>query len=393
MARGKSTAAAKTRNKRVYEDTQAMWNLLGFDTEASWNNWRTSRLVQPRWDMYVSGFLENKAINKGDGRKTGDWDNVFNWIKDGENNGRRRFRSAITNPEYDNAMDWNAWLTFWLVEDNLLDAKGCFYNTKLHTTEMHKRMYYFVIWAKRQRGRTKASKSQKQGATSDATSSRTTTTREERPPINTEDLDPEAGFCMIVWKEGVPRALTRNFAFQNRVPMEGFCGTSKSAFRQYVENGFELKRHRQRISLLYAEDGLSYEEAQVQAHGSPDAVIFILETATSELDADADLQDPPIPNGPDENPEDEIDTRAADYDEMLNEALNAGSGRLDMSVRLWRYNLMLTEARAAGVVLRDLGLIERGETPIKSEEDVDAENAIRVSGSHSILIDTYADYF
>lgn len=305
MARGRSVAAAKPRNKHVDNDKQAVWHLLGFETEASWNKWRMSELVQPRWDLYVSRLLENKAINKG--RKTGSWENVFDWIKGGEENGRRKFRSAYSDPQYDNAMDWNALLLFWLVEDNRLDAQGCFYNTKLHTTEMHKLMYYFIICAKGHHGRMKASKSQKQCVTSDATSSRTTATN-ERPPISTEDLDPEKGLCLIRWVEGIPHALLRDLAFPLLVQLQGFCGTSKSVFRQYVEEAFELKKHRQRIVLFYAEDGLSYEESQVQAHGNQTAVLFMLETATSELDIDANLEDPPIPNGPDENAEDEIDT-------------------------------------------------------------------------------------
>ncbi|OAL50712.1 hypothetical protein IQ07DRAFT_673950 [Pyrenochaeta sp. DS3sAY3a] len=306
MARDRSVAAAKPRNKRVDEDPQAIWQLLGFETEASLNKWRMSRLVQPYWDLYVSRFLENKAIKKG---RTVSWEDVFSWIERGEANGKRRFRS-VYDPQYDNAMDWNAWLLFWLVEDNRLDAHGCFWRKKIHTTEMHKLLYHFIICARGHHARTKASRSQEQSPTSDATSA-TTVATEERLPINTEDLDPEKGGCVILWAKGMPDALFNDLTFQSRVSLQGFCGFNKSSFREYVEYVFDLKKHRQRIVLLHARDGSSFEEAQVQAHGSQVPVRFELETATSELDVEVDVEEPPIPRGPDENAEDEIDTEAA----------------------------------------------------------------------------------
>lgn len=107
MAKG--GAAKWARESKPYEDKSNMVVLLGFDTEKSFDKWRVSSLVHTRWEIFVEKFLKADLLR--DGRKVADFASIRERIREGEKAGRRRYSDGMRALDYQDEMDWHAWLT------------------------------------------------------------------------------------------------------------------------------------------------------------------------------------------------------------------------------------------------------------------------------------------
>lgn len=79
----------------------------------------------------------------------------------------------------------------------------------------------------------------------------------------------------------------------------------------------------------------------------------------------------------------DTDERQQRYQEMVDEAIRVNASRFDMSIPLWRYNLLLSEAgQQSHINLNNVVLDMRGNDAEKQMADFAARNALQVSGSH-----------
>jgi hypothetical protein len=263
-----------------------MVGLLGFDTEASFDKWRESELVKPLWDLFVAKALDTGISARG--KKCADHQNLCDWIREGEKGGKRRF-SDREPPKFDHDMDWHAWLTYWLVQDNVSDCHGCFFNRRLDRNEMYKHAYHFVVWAKRQRSRSGAAKLLK---STDNQNTRTGSTHaSEESEADDIDMDPNSGVVWVKWTEGMSTDLIAA-GYAERITVQSFCGYSILEFWRYVDDQFHLGQHLQRRMLLYVSDNLTFKEAQHHAHETGKPVLFFLVTESASLPEEAETVPP-----------------------------------------------------------------------------------------------------
>jgi hypothetical protein len=219
---------AKRKRNRPYENKSKMVGLLGFDTEASFDKWRESELVKPLWDLFVAKALDTGISARG--KKCADHQNLCDWIREGEKGGKRRF-SDREPPKFDNDMDWHAWLTYWLVEDNVSDRYGCFFNKRMDRTEMYKHAYHYVVWAKRHRSRNlkaaTATKSPK------SVGKQKTAKQSAKPSEDSDaddlDMDPNSGVAFVKWTEGMPFEMIMA-GYGDLITIQSFCGYSLLEF-------------------------------------------------------------------------------------------------------------------------------------------------------------------
>jgi hypothetical protein len=379
MAKPKTSASSKrTREDRVYQDKGKVQALLGFDTAVEFDKWRESPLVKPWWETYVEKSLDQDP-NKG--RKGGDEDNLLHRIREGERLGKRRYLSAMGAPTYDDAEDYHAWLVFWLAEVNTSDRNGCFWNKRLEKHQTWSAMHKFVLWAKRQRHRDVLAAPKKSKKAKSAT--KETEPEEEMFGFDSEseDLDPEKGIAVVKWVKGMPDELelTEN---ADRVIIERLCSHTLLTFWKAVDDAFDLPKYMQRRIQLGPKDGSTFREVQLSANKDPGSkrTLFYLETEPAA-----------IPEETQSVPESTIPTQEGDalreaaYRKMVDEAAGAEANRFDMSVRLWRYNLMTNVAKdGARVDLRDVTLNLQGQPHDDGEDNGPEIEAIQVSWSHKL---------
>jgi hypothetical protein len=386
MARSASAKQTKKRSRdsKPYENKSKIVALLGFDTEASFDKWRASSLVKPWWDLFVTRFLETDLFVAGG--KVADFTNLCNWIREGEKGGKRRFRKARDAPNYDNELDWHAWLTFWIVEENVTDREGRFYDLHMDHTLMYKNAYHFIVWAKRQRQRdSKAAASAKspKSAHKQPIARQELASSEDESNVEEADMDPNGGTAIVRWTEGMPDALEEQ-GHDDRITVESFCGYTLLDFWREVDTRFELSTHLQRRSELASKGNLTFRAAQLQAHVTGKTIIFYLRTEDATLSEEAQhvpLAGIPIPE--DVNDDLEADNREMKYREMVDEAASAGATTFDMKFRLWQYNLLLAEAKEGDhVTIRDVDLDLGDGTDTEFVDDFADEQAIQVSRSH-----------
>jgi hypothetical protein len=261
---------------RPYEGKANMIRMLGFDTEASFDTWRHGELVKPFWDIFVEKHLE--TTTGASGKRFIHIQTVSECIQGGEIRGRRRFRRCHLNPDFDNALDWHAWLTFWLVEENATDQEGCFFRFthRRKQEEMQKKAFHFILWAKRYRShiiRTGAADEPPIPALSS----------EEESSDDEIEMDPEAGTAIVRWIYGVPDALEGDDEWPGRIVVSGFCGHTCVSFWHHVDDTFQLRQHSQYRTSLVAKDDLGFRKAQRLAFQTGKKIFFYLTTKTMKF--------------------------------------------------------------------------------------------------------------
>jgi hypothetical protein len=285
MAKNKGSKK-RTRESKPYEDKQKIITSFGsFDTEAAFDAWRNGPLIKPWWDMFVSGFLEISLFRRG--KKVADFENLYTWIQDGEKRGNAKFLGQKQVPSYDDETDWHAWITFWLVEENRTNKRGCFYSSRLGKEDIFKIAFHYVIYAKRERSRALAKptpvKSPKTKPKKTVVHN-TPAMSSEESDVEETSLNPKDGVITVTWDEGLPNDLAFEMNFNNRILVREFCGYSLMGFWQEVDRRFELGSHKQRLVAVENADDMSLKRAQVHASKHQFAR-YILETEASDLPA------------------------------------------------------------------------------------------------------------
>ncbi|KAJ4361621.1 hypothetical protein N0V95_001698 [Ascochyta clinopodiicola] len=291
MAKNRISAGTKRpRKERLYENKGKIQALLGFDTEASFDEWQESPMVKPWWDTYVKETLE-KGQDKG--KKVLDEDSLLKHIRVGEKFGQRKYLAARTSPTYESAEDYHAWLVFWLAAENSTDRNGCFWSKALKQHEAWSAMHKFVLWAKRQRHR---------GSLSTPKKPKRAITKVKDPdpeePLlsdtDDEDLDPEKGIAVVTWVEGVPEELDEEDNL-DRVFIKQLCSHTMLTFWKAVEDAFDLPKFMQRRIELGAANGSTFREAQAMANKSPNnkKIHFYLKTEPASIPEEAQSEPNP----------------------------------------------------------------------------------------------------
>ncbi|KAF3043432.1 hypothetical protein E8E12_007269 [Didymella heteroderae] len=370
-------APKRTRKDRIYEDKSKLREFLGFDTDQSFENWRDSTLVKQWWEIFNTNSIDK---NLDTGKKVVDENNLIHRIREGERLGKRKYLAARTNPTYDDAEDYHAWLVFWLAEENTKDRNGCLWNRRLKQHEAWSAMHKFVLWAKRQRSRDakkkKAKNAKKAIAQEDAT--------EDKCSEEEADLNPEKGTAVIIWHQGMPDELElEENAGQAAIPQ--LCSHSILTFWAAVDAAVELPKHMQRRCFLGPKDGSSFRDAQILADKDPGdkKILFYLKTEPATIAEETTaVPETAIPT------QDGHAHREASYREMVDEAAVAGADRLDMSVRLWRYNLMQAMAKEDDrVELKDVHLDLEGQRNRDAQGNSAEIQAIQVSGDSEAALE------
>ncbi|KAI4675893.1 uncharacterized protein J4E84_009868 [Alternaria hordeiaustralica] len=388
MARGGSSSSKKRqRKRRPYEDKNKVIASFGcFDTEAAFEEWRQSSFVKPYWDIFVSKFINTDLFRPG--KKVADFDNLYAWIREGEKNGRRRFDKDSHFPEYEDEIDWHAWLTHWLVKENKVDREGCFYGSRLENKTLTQTVYHYVLFAKRERARgskTTTKSQKKKSKTSAARSAKPQSDQsdaesdaEPDAEPDAEQPDPQLGMAVVKWTKGQPSDLPSNATTTTVV--ESFCGYSLDGFWQEINRRFDLSTHKQRRKALVATKGLSFEDAQNHAAQDDVVVRFSLETediVLKEEHEEVGPQEVPAPEGVPEAPT--AENRQELYTIMVEEAVSLEATEIDLKCRLWRYNLSLVESKEQhSVDLHNMVLILGG-NEVQEAEASEAVQALQYS--------------
>ena len=275
MARGSPAGYSKKRQRarKPYKNKAKVVASFGcFDTNTAFEEWRQSSLVKPWWDIFVSKFLDTNLFRPD--KQVDDFEDLYAWIKEGEKNGRRRFDKHMTSPNYEDATDWHAWLTHWLVKENKIDREGCFFGSRLENKAMFQTAYHYILFAKRERAR---ALTRSKTTRSPKTKPKPTATRLAAPlpdESDTTQRDSQLGMAIVKWTKGQPSDLPSN---ATTTVVESFCGYKLDGFWQEIDRRFDLSTHKQRPTALVATNGMSFEDAQDQAAQSG-AVLFSLET-------------------------------------------------------------------------------------------------------------------
>lgn len=139
----------------------------------------------------------------------------------------------------------------------------------------------------------------------------------------------------------------------------------------------------QRLVQLYVKNNrdMSVRAAQAEASQTGKKVVFILDTEDATIAEEGQpVPDTDLPDGEGF----EADDRDALYREMVDKAIGQNANRLDMDVRLWRYNTMLAVGQKdSSVTLRDVAL-DLGHNSGETAEEV---QAIQVSVATSYALD------
>lgn len=260
---------------------------------------------------------------------------------------------------------------------------------RIDRNAMLKNAYHFVVWAKRQRAREltagKKAKASKSSATQSpqarSPSPSGVSTFSEQWSVDDADFDPTAGTALVRWSGGLPDELEDQG--EDRITIEQFCGYSVIGFWQEVDRRFRLAEHMQRRVQLYVKNNrdMSVRAAQAEASQTGKKVVFILDTEDATIAEEGQpVPDTDLPDGEGF----EADDRDALYREMVDKAIGQNANRLDMDVRLWRYNTMLAVGQKdSSVTLRDVAL-DLGHNSGETAEEV---QAIQVSVATSYALD------
>lgn len=378
---GGPKARKRTRNDRIYEDKSKLLAHLNFDTDESFETWRNSDLVKPWWDIFTASCVD-KGLESG--KKVVDEHNLIYRIREGERLGKRKYLAARTNPVYESAEDFHAWLVFWLAEENMKDRNGCFFNRKLKQHVAWSSMHMFVLWAKRQRSREAKKKNPK--PVKKATPAEEVTDDE----LSDEEIEfnPEKGTAVVIWRKGMPDDLELE-GHPSRVEIPRLCSHDILTFWAAVDAAFELSKHMQRRCFLGPKDGSSFQNVQSLANkdANDKKILFYLETEQATIIEEAI----PVP-GTVVPIQESTGFREACYRDMVDEASLVSAGRFDMSVRLWRYNLMQAMAKEDDrVQLQNVHLrldTQKGGDLQGSSAEI---QAIQVSRSHEFTPKRHTD--
>ncbi|KAF3033934.1 hypothetical protein E8E11_001562 [Didymella keratinophila] len=234
-------APKRPRQAKLHEDKKEVQALLEFPTEKSFDEWQDSRLVKPWWDTYVSQALDKFGEN---GKKLMDVENLIHRIHEGERLGKRKYKAAMKNPQFDNYEDYHAWLVLWLSEENTSDRED--------------------VAAKKSTATKKGSAKGKDPAP-----------QSEGSEYDTADkgLDPEKGKALVIWQKGCPDEVEENG--ENRITIDRLCSHTTTSFWVAVEKGFDLSKHLHRRTDLVSKDGQSLNEVQRLAHTNTTEKKFI----------------------------------------------------------------------------------------------------------------------
>jgi hypothetical protein len=259
-----------------------MIRMLGFDTEASFDTWRHGELVKPFWDIFVEKHLE--TTTGASGKRFIHIQTVSECIQGGEIRGRRRFRRCHLNPDFDNALDWHAWLTFWLVEENVTDREGCFFSFshRMKQEEMQKKAFHFILWAKRHRSHIIRTGAADEPPNPAAMEPEALSSKEESSDEEIE-MDPQAGTAIVIWESGIPDVAVENMDFKCHVKVEAFCGYNQMTFWHHIDEVFELQRYSQYQTSLATKDNLGFRKAQRLAFQTGKRIVFRLATKTMKF--------------------------------------------------------------------------------------------------------------
>ncbi|KAF2833219.1 hypothetical protein CC86DRAFT_6647 [Ophiobolus disseminans] len=274
-------ANKQTRPSKSFDSKSKMAALLGLDV------WLGGWLVKPLWDLFEARFLDTPLSQPS--RKIPDFTDVCDQITSGEGHGKRRYLKEKSNPQYDNALDWYAWLMFWLVNANELDHKGCFFGRRKSRDDMRKDVYYFIIWAKRKHHRDV--KAVAAGKTQRRTAKQPVTPSEESEDESEDeiDMDPTKGTAAVRWRYGLSYELEM-LVSRDRILVEGFCGYSPEGFTTEVKTRFELGLHGQQLGALVAHNGVGFRAAQLRTLETGEPILIFFDTLSSDVKLPDDVQ-------------------------------------------------------------------------------------------------------
>lgn len=146
MGKHRKPGQRRARTTRPYESKQMVRQILGFDTDESFEAWRSSELVHPTWEKSRNRPLDTPQLRKL--TRDAEFQEIQNYIRDGEERGREQFsdkhlRSAAV--KFDTDTEWHAWALWWLVDRNTKNWAGCFFEKHLEEADAYKGMFYYIV--------------------------------------------------------------------------------------------------------------------------------------------------------------------------------------------------------------------------------------------------------
>lgn len=201
----------------------------------------------------------------------------------------------------------------------------------------------------------------------------TTKRKEHESEPSDEELETTAGVAMVDWYN-MPLAL-RIRKLPKDVSIESFCGYDFQSFRNKVKESFALDAHSHAILKLREINDRSFQDARKEA-ASHGYVAFELTTEQIEIEEQLrPVPEPVLVTPAKHQAENEAANRQIAWNGMITEAREKGANRLDLSVRLWLFNLLRNLSQTdAAINMKDVVL--------KYNVEEDEDLAARVSCSH-----------
>lgn len=199
------------------------------------------------------------------------------------------------------------------------------------------------------------------------------------PPVEDSSSDEEIpedsnkGAAQIYW-DNVPSDLedTNDTAF-----VDAFCSYSIEAFYREIDDQFELKSRWQRITELSHGSDLSFKAARKAAYRTGKRQRFHIRTSPLVLDEEA--QPPPenlVEARPGRETPNQAENRRLAWSEMVLEAKDREANKLDLTTRLWVFNIMRAAAKPSKAFATPAMKLSNVVLDFSDSRDMDYDSAI-----------------